>query len=355
MNILRRKLLLSGLSGLALSACATNLTQYGSKPVSEVAASAGVCYATFATLRAGVPASPVVVHGCGPTTPMAADGILQAASLTKTVIAFLTLELVRAGKVDLHAPVSTYLPEGYLHRQKPFAGPGDQQGDWVPATTLARIPVATLLNHSSGLPNWSSSALMPGFEPGQHWQYSGEGYLILQAIIIAVTGEDIEAAVSRRVFEPLGMHDSRMRLTDDIRARVVSGTGWLGRDTHFEFSEPNAAASMYTTAADYAKLLAALASRRDLLSLITADPIEVDRDLGLAWGYGWGIENAEGGPYLWQWGNNPGYRAFAMLSVASGDGFVLMSNSENGLRLAASLANATLPADHGVFRFHMLG
>nr|WP_248281246.1 serine hydrolase domain-containing protein [Azoarcus sp. TTM-91] len=153
-----------------------------------------------------------------------------------------------------------------------------------------------MLNHSSGLPNWSDDILAPTFEPGQRWQYSGEGYLLLQAIITAVTGESIETAVSRFVFEPLGMRDSRMHLTDDIRARVVDGVGWLGSSKHFEFIESNAAASMYTTAGDYARFLAALASRSDLLSLTVAAPIPVDPDLGLAWGYGWGIENAEGAP-----------------------------------------------------------
>lgn len=219
--------------------------------------------------------------------------------------------------------------------------------------------MGTLLSHSSGLPNWSNGVLVPEFKAGLRWQYSGEGYLLLQAVITAAAGETIEPLVSRQVFEPLGMQDSRMRLTDDIRSRVVRGIGWLGQSTHFEFTEPNAAASMYTTAGDYAKFLGALASRRDLLALTVAAPVPVDHELGLAWGYGWGygwgIENTEGGPYLWQWGNNPGYRAFAMLSVTSGDGFVLMTNSENGLRLAASLAQSTIPADHGAFRFHMLG
>ena len=74
----------------------------------------------------------------------------------------------------------------------------------------------------------------------------------------------------------------------------------------------------------------------------------------MAWGYGWGIETAAGGPYLWHWGNNPGFRACAMASVSSGNGYVLFTNSERGMPLAAPLARATVPADHGVFRFHML-
>ena len=107
------------------------------------------------------------------------------------------LKLVRDGRLDLRAPVSRYLPDGYPHRKNPFRRPNDDQLDLVPASTLARIPVATLLNHSSGLPNWTSGALVPEFMPGERWQYSGEGYVLLQAIISAVTGQDIESVVSK--------------------------------------------------------------------------------------------------------------------------------------------------------------
>jgi CubicO group peptidase (beta-lactamase class C family) len=156
---------------------------------------------------------------CGTSSQPGADGILQAASLTKPVIAFVVLEWARAGQIDVRAPVSTYLPDGYRHRQKPFAGLADTPTDIVPPATLARIPVATLLNHSAGLPNGTGDALTLASEPGQRWDYSGEGYLLLQALIVAVTGISIEAAVSSYVFEPLGMRDSRMWLTDDIRGR----------------------------------------------------------------------------------------------------------------------------------------
>lgn len=354
MPVTRREFLAIGALAPLLSSCATDLARYSEQPLPALAEKQGVCASSYAILEAGVPKASKLISTCSSTSALHADTIFQAASLTKPVIAYLALKLVQAGKLDLTAPVSRYLPDGYKHRQHPFGGVDAQQSDLVPATTLARIPVATLLNHSSGLPNWTSGKLMPEFTPGERWQYSGEGYVLLQAVLSAVSGKTIEAAVSEYIFGPLGMRHSRMRLTDDIREQLVSGTSWLGGGKQFDFTEPNAAASLYTTAGDYAKLMQALLADSNLLSLTLARPIATDSELGLAWGYGWGIETAAGGPYLWQWGNNPGFRAFAMMSASTGNGFVLLTNSERGMPLAASLAHSTIPAQHGVFRFHML-
>ncbi|THT98780.1 hypothetical protein E9531_13345 [Lampropedia puyangensis] len=170
----------------------------------------------------------------------------------------------------------------------------------------------------------------------------------------AVTGEDTAATVARWCLSHWVCTTSRMFLTQDIRAGVVQGTGWFGSLQHFEFTEPNAAASMYTTAGDYVQLLGALTARRDFLNMILSDVFAVDPQFGVSWGMA-GVEQAEAGTYLWQWGNNLGYRAFEMMSVAAGDGFVLMTNGEKGLRLAASLAQSVLPANHGFFRFPLLG
>jgi len=355
MPISRREFLVFGATVPLLSSCATDLSKFSEEPLPALAERFGVCAATYATLDAGKPGTPAVVSGCSSARPVHADVIFQAASLTKPVIAFVALKLVRDGKLDPSAPVSRYLPNGYAHHQHPFGGVNANEVDLVPASTLARIPVATLLNHSSGLPNWTSGALAPEFEPGKRWQYSGEGYVLLQAVISAVTKQDIESCVSTYVFAPLGMRDSRLHLTEDIHERLVNGTSWIGRSRQLDFKEPNAAASLYTTAADYAKLISALLADTALLSLTLAKPITTDSKLGLAWGYGWGIETAAGGPYLWHWGNNPGFRAFAMVSASSGNGFVLFTNSERGMPLAAALAHSTIPADHGVFRFYMLG
>lgn len=354
MPISRREFLLAAATAPLLSSCSTDLARFRGESLPDLAVQLGVCAATYVSLEAGKPNAPVVVSGCPSRRPIQADRIFQAASLTKQVIAYVALKLVRDGRLDLRAPVSRYLPDGYAHRQNPFGGLNEAQVDLVPATTLASIRVEMLLNHSSGLPNWTKGRLSPEFVPGERWQYSGEGYVLLQAVLSAVTGLDIESFVYKHVFTPLDMWNSRMRLTEDIREQVVGGTSRFGRSKQFDFREPNAAASLYTTAEDYAKLLSAWLADTNLLSLTVANPVPADPALGLAWGYGWGLETAAGGPYLWQWGNNPGFRAFVMASVSSGNGFVLLTNSERGMPLATVLARSTLPAQHGVFRFPLL-
>ncbi|WP_158291791.1 serine hydrolase [Lampropedia puyangensis] len=121
----------------------------------------------------------MVLQSCRAAQPLVWEGIVQAASLTKPAIAFALLELACTGLIDLQAPISDYLPQGYEHRQNPFAAVAERKTDKMPVQTLSRISVDQLLNHSSGLPNWSDGILALAFEPGTRWQYSGEGYVLL--------------------------------------------------------------------------------------------------------------------------------------------------------------------------------
>ena len=353
----RRQVLFAGALAPLLASCATNLGRFSEASIPDLATQLGVCAVSYAVLDAGKPQPAVHLSGCAPAQGAGPAGasVFQAASLTKPVVAFAALQLVRDGQLDLDSPVARYLPDGYVHRQHPFAGPGDRRIDVVPAATLARIPVASLLTHSAGLPNWTSGTLAPEFEAGSRWQYSGEGYVLLQAVLAAVSGQDFESFMTRSVFEPLGMRHTHLRWSEALRPLFVPGTSRFGGASQFDFVEPNAAASLYTTADDYATLMAALLADAALLSRTLERPVSADAELGLSWGRGWGIEDAAGGPYLWQWGNNPGFRAFAIVSASTGKGYVLLTNSERGMPLAAPLARTTIPAEHGVFRFHMLG
>lgn len=350
MTVTRRQLLLAsaGASPL-LSSCATDLTRYRHQPVAEVAASLGVCAAAHATLQAGRVQETVVAGTCG----AAPDAVFQAASLTKPVVAYAALRLALAGQLDLHAPVSHYLPQGYVHYQHVLRRKPGDASDTVPASTLARIPVAALLNHTSGLPNWTGGTLAPAFEPGQRWRYSGEGYVLLQTVMEAVTGTPIAQWMDAEVFAPLGMRDSSLVWKATLEGRAVHANG--GAASGMRWGVPVAAASLYTTAGDYARLLAAVVADERLQALALSAPVVADKALGLEWGYGWGIERTPAGPMLWQWGNNPGFRNFAMLSPSAGDGFVLLTNSDRGMALAVPLAQHVLPVEHPVFRSSLLG
>ncbi|OYU29207.1 MAG: serine hydrolase [Burkholderiales bacterium PBB2] len=360
----RRHLMLAGLSALGSSACASrDLRSFRGLDIDSLAAQQGICLAHLVTLKGAQPqAQRLLGTGCGETSHGRESReppppLFQAASLTKPAVAYLALQLVREGRLDLEAPISRHLAQGYS--RKPAAA-----GAELSAATLARIPLRCLLNHSSGLPNWGSSlgALRQDFEAGQRWQYSGDGYVLLQAVLSAATGQDFEALMQARVFEPLGMRDSRLRLSSadhELRARLVSGHGWLGGPVEpIEFKRANAAASLITSAPDYARLMAAWLREPELLALLLDRPMPVSPALNLSWGLGWGLEQAEGGPCFWQWGNNPGYRAFAMASVRSGDGFVMLSNSnsnsERGLALAAAVGGEVLPQACGVWGFGKL-
>ncbi len=313
-----------------------------------------VCVVAFATVSTRAVGEGGVANGCDSTQQPGKDPIFQAASLSKPVFAYGVLKLVAQGKFELDTPLVKHLPGGYLHRQNPFDNSRPAATDAVVSPELSAVTARMVLSHTSGLPNWSTGRLLFDFQPGSSWQYSGEGFMLLQKVVETLTGESLDEFMRRQVFEPLGMTRSDFRWRPSFSGGIVPGTSSSGQPRQLRFPEPLAPASLYTTAGDYARFLSALLGDAESLRLITAAPTTVDARLGLDWGLGWGIERGEHGPYLWHWGNNPGYRAFVMASASSGDAVVILTNSERGMGLAEPMVRAVLPGDHRAFRFHML-
>ncbi|MDT9001471.1 serine hydrolase domain-containing protein [Paucibacter sp. APW11] len=291
------------------------------------------------------------------------EAVFQAASLGKPVFAYGVLKLAeRLGKsgFDLDAPLSRYLPQGYLHQHN-HARPEPGRADLLPAAALEKITARMILQHGTGLPNWSSEALVPE-QPAGRWNYSGEGYLLLQAAIEAISGQPLDVWARQAVFEPLGMTHSDFRWNAErTQPGLVDGHGASGKPLGIKpIQHPRAAFSLYTSAPDYARFLAAVLADKALLKTVLAAPLPVDPQLGLSWGLGWGIaeRRAEAGAapdqLIWHWGSNWGYRAFVAASAQTGDGLVMLSNSENGLALAEPLTLPVLPGSQPLFRFYML-
>ncbi|CUI02731.1 serine hydrolase domain-containing protein [Massilia antarctica] len=363
----RRRALLAGHAGflllmpvisMSLSGCASSSrTDLPSGNVHEalkiLAERHHVCAVALAVVKNRQLASIDSATACSPASALDADSVFQAASLSKPVFAYAVLKLVAQGKLELDAPVVKYLPQGYRHQFDPLK---DEPSDLVTDSRLQAITVRMVLNHTSGLPNWASGPLGFDSAPGAKWNYSGEGYVLLQRAVEAVTGQPLDQFMSSQVFKPLGMLHSDYAWNERIGQHLLAGTKANGAPRAApNWKRPIAAASLYTSAADYGKFLVTVLNDGDLMKQISALPVAVDPALGLSWGLGWGMERNQDDSYIWQWGNNMGYRAFVIASARTGDGFVMLTNSENGLDLAQPMAQKILPGEHKLFQSPMLG
>lgn len=265
--------------------------------------------------------------------------IFEAASLSKPVFALGVMHLVERGDLDLDRPLVEYGAAPYVE--------GDPRIDLVTARLV--------LSHQTGLPNWRRDGeLVFSFDPGRRFGYSGEGYVYLQRVVEHLTGETLDAFVRRTVFEPMGMDASSYVWREPYDQTSATGHDRQGRPRpKLKPTDGNAAASLHTTASDYALFLEAMlgpatASHRQMLTP------EVDIGPDLAWGLGWGLENRNGERDFWHWGDNGAFKAFTTGSPAAGKAVVIFTNSANGLRAGEPVVREVVGGEHPAFRFGML-
>jgi CubicO group peptidase (beta-lactamase class C family) len=348
-----RKLKARLLAGTAfVAACIPPLGTARSNMAAEVENVDQVCAVTYATVRAGRPSSSGGAIGCDGNAPPKQNAVFEAGSLSKPAFAYAVIKLVEEGVLDLDQPLNRYLPNGYRHRRNPFESDHAPVTDLVTASELEVVTARMLLNHTSGLPDWAGGRLVFEFSPGSRWQYSGEGYVLLQRVVEAITGEGLDAFMQRRVFGPLGMTHSAFRWTPQVGAALVRG--W---PAHLDFPEPIAAASLYTTAQDYARLVSALVNDKTALLLLLNAPVAVTPGSNIEWGLGWGVERTQNHTYLWQSGNGgtsgrnrSGPAGFAVVDAMSGDAVIVLTNSAHGLDVAQTIVTAVLPDSQSLLR-----
>jgi len=315
-------------------------------------------------------------------TPITAESVFPAASMSKQVFAYLALGLVDEGKLELDRPLREYVKED------------------APAGPLGeKVTARHVLSHSSGLRNWRwdhSMEFVPAFEPGTNFRYSGEGFYFLMRCLERITETGFEALVQERVLKPMGMNSStylwqaqdegrwvsghdrgapenntegRRKLYAAIEASGVPLKEWNNDRIAAEVMKtrnlkeapmpndmvPNSAASLLTTVTDYATFLTHIASPKGSAFEIKSTTYEamlkpqVKINNELAWGLGWGIQEDEGRKYLWQWGDNGQWKNFVLVHPESASAIVVFTNGDTGMRVAERVVTAATGKEQPAF------
>ena len=124
--------------------------------------------------------------------PVTDATVFEAASLSKPVFAYAVLRMADRGEWDLDQPLWEILEyERLAHDER-----------------ARQITSRQVLTHTTGLPNWGGTPLQFNSDPGERWNYSGEGFVYLQRAVEKQTGLTLEEIGTREVFEPLGMNST---------------------------------------------------------------------------------------------------------------------------------------------------
>ena len=270
------------------------------------------------------------------------DTVFEAASLSKPVFAYAFLKLVDGGKLSLDTPLNKYLDSK------------DARYDVGEDPRLDQITARRVLSHTTGFPNWrprGDKTLKIYFTPGERFSYSGEGFVYLSRVVEHITGEKLEVFMKRTVLDPLSMTSSSYVWKDDYEKRktfahnsvgMVSGRG--------KPEKANAAASLQTTASDYARFVVAIIKGEGLkpetahlmltpqVSVAAEGPNNLSRkdpplSTTISWGLGWGIQQTAAGISFWHWGDNGDTKAYVVAFPDQKSAVVMFANSTNGLSI----------------------
>ncbi|HEX4742522.1 MAG TPA: serine hydrolase domain-containing protein [Caulobacteraceae bacterium] len=228
-------------------------------------------------------------------TALAPDCSFRIASLTKQFTAAAILRLEAQGRVSIDDPLEAHLPDF------------DPRG--------RRVSLRSLLNHTSGLrnhdlgqgsragrPNTPRAEVLASVkaapfdsEPGERYRYCNSGYLLLGAVIEAVSGVSYATFVAAEFFEPLGMARTGMfaprRITPKRARGYVRGRGGFHNADPDPFNWSDSAGALSSTLDDLALWDGALRDGRVMTPDAFArmiEPTRLTNGTVYPYGLGWG-------------------------------------------------------------------
>jgi len=301
-------------------------------------------------------------YGLADTTackPVTTETIFSAGSISKLVTAMAALKLVEQGKLSLDAPINTYLTswklaENETTRKTPVTlrmllshRGGTSQSSYF-GFTPDKNPLPSVPDILAGKPGTDSRSVVVNSEPNKEFRYSGGGYLVVQMAMMDVTGKDFATLTDDLLFQPLGL--TRTTFAQPLPPRLAPYAAWAYSSNGWFKGMPyvypqQSAAGLHTTATELAKLLVDIqnsyrgsggrlsqASAKDMMN-----PLAIVSEGFTKEQIGLGVfllqsvlSTNERGRYFEHTGTNAGFVAYAIGSVAGGNGMVVMMNNNNG-------------------------
>ncbi|MGH8080495.1 MAG: serine hydrolase domain-containing protein [Lysobacter sp.] len=302
--------------------------------------------------------------------PATTTTLFQAASISKAVTAMGALRLVEQGKLSLDEDANRQLTSWKIPQNE--------------FTAQKAVNLRMLLNHSAGITVHGYHGYAPGQKlptllqvldgvapansepvrvdlvPATTWRYSGGGYSIVQLMMTEASGQPFDLYMKESILDPLGMAHSTFALSlpRAERARTAtaydsSGKAIAGR---WHLYPESAAAGLWTTPSDLARVVlevqqAEAGKSRKILSSEMASTM-LTRGLG-EYGLGFFVEDLGGRTSFGHSGGAEGFRTQLYGYTRSGQGAVVMTNSDNGAALIEEILSS-IAAEYGWPEFHVI-
>jgi D-alanyl-D-alanine carboxypeptidase len=272
--------------------------------------------------------------------PVQLDDRFQIGSISKSFAAIIALQEVEAGRLDLDAPVTDYVP-------------------WFEVRSrFAPITTHHLLTHTAGLimgmdfgldgahQVWALRETECVYGPGERFSYSNDGYKLVGLVLEVTTGKPFPELLAERLLEPLAMRRSDPLITLASRATVALPHQRAFDDRPSHPGQPwtvspwyetaTADGSIISTASDmcaYARLLLACGESgagrlvsSESWARLTQRAVEDPDEPGAWYGYGLVTRDEAGHSLIGHSGSMAGYSSYLMTDREAGLAVVVLMN-----------------------------
>ncbi len=293
--------------------------------------------------------------------PVTPSTLFQAASVSKPLAALGALHLVETGAVSLDENVnaklrSWHIPENRLTKNHPITLRlllSHSAGVTVEGFSgyVVGAPIPSLVQILQGQRPANSAPVRVDQIPGTQWRYSGGGYLVIQQMIIDITGKSFAAYMDESVLRPLGMSSSTFiqPLPENLASRAATGyTGEPRRavEGRWHVKPELAAGGLWTTAGDLARFYIGIqrslagASNPVISPSMTRQMLtRQNGDSGLGFMLG-GIPQRFGHN-----GENVGFNAVTV-AFETGQGAVILMNANTDLEVLKNILVRTIGEEY---------